>query len=67
MVRLEAQKTDIIISVNVPHTPREYENANEADTPSARNGPLMRAALEHRDRILHSFKIEDWGLFGQEG
>ncbi|KAI9670197.1 MAG: Peptide-methionine (S)-S-oxide reductase [Alyxoria varia] len=67
LIRLEAQKTDILISINIPHTPGEFENANEVDVPSARNGPLMRAALEHRDKILHSFRIENWGLFGEGG
>lgn len=65
LLRLPQQKTDIVITINVPHAPGEYD-AQEVDPATGKNGRLLTAALEHRDRILQTFAIEDWGLFVQD-
>ncbi|KAF1825134.1 Mog1p/PsbP-like protein [Dissoconium aciculare CBS 342.82] len=51
LLRLKAQDTDILISVNVP----EHDKAN-----------LLEAAKQLRSRMVSTFEIKDWGLFVQE-
>lgn len=65
MIRLEVQSTDLLVSINVPHVPGEYKPGT-VDLAASRYGPLCEAALEHRDRILKTVKIEDWSLFIQD-
>lgn len=65
LIRLVDQKTDIVITINVPHAPGEYDGA-EVDPATGKNGRLLSAAIEHRDRILQSFEVRDWDLFIQE-
>ena len=63
LVRLKAQNTDLVITVNVPLI--AGQSASEEDDP--RTGTLEKqvdAALVYRDRILETFQIRDWGLFG---
>ena len=62
LVRLEAQKTDLVITVNVPHC--AGQDASEEIGPQAGTlGKQVDAALVYRDRILETFQIRDWGLF----
>jgi hypothetical protein len=65
LVRLEEQKTDIVISVNVPHVPGEYKK-EEVDLPSQKMGPHLEAATTIRQRILETFEVKDWTLFVNE-
>ncbi|GME35826.1 DNA ligase ATP-dependent [Neofusicoccum parvum] len=65
LVRLAEQKTDIVITVNVPHVPGEYAK-DEVDFAAARQGPLMDTAAAIRQQILQTFEIKDFGLFGTE-
>jgi hypothetical protein len=51
LLRLKAQDTDILISVNVP----EHDKAD-----------LLEAAKQLRNRMVSTFEIKDWGLFVQE-
>ncbi|KXS95888.1 hypothetical protein AC579_10579 [Pseudocercospora musae] len=65
VVRLEEQKTDIVIAVNVPHLPGSY--AKEDVNPAAgKYGNLLEAGKVVKEKVLESFEIKDWGLFVQE-
>ncbi|OCK78565.1 Mog1p/PsbP-like protein [Lepidopterella palustris CBS 459.81] len=65
LVRLETQKTDIIITVNVPHVAGEYAK-NDVDPENGRWGTFMERAVGIRERILSSFEVLDWSLFVNE-
>ncbi|KAK8222097.1 hypothetical protein M8818_000267 [Zalaria obscura] len=65
LVRLEKQKTDVVVSINVPHPPGEYD-PDEVDPAKGKHGRLLDAALLYRDRILRTFEIRDWDLFVEE-
>ncbi|KAK8175181.1 ran-interacting Mog1 protein [Phyllosticta citrichinensis] len=62
LVRLAQQKTDIVITVNVPHVPGEYPK-EEVDFSKAKQGPLMDAAAAIKQQILQTFDVKDWSLF----
>ena len=62
LVRLKEQKTDIVITVNVPHVPAEYNKA-DIDIAAGKAGPLLDMAVAIRQRILETFEIKDYGLF----
>ncbi|OCL01926.1 Mog1p/PsbP-like protein [Glonium stellatum] len=62
LVRLVEQKTDIVVTVNVPHVQGEY--ASEAvDLAAANLGPLMGGAVKVQEKFLETFDIKDWSLF----
>ncbi|KAF1987623.1 Mog1p/PsbP-like protein [Aulographum hederae CBS 113979] len=63
LIRLEKQETDIVLAVNVPHAKGEYE-MEDIDLANGKLGPLVEAAKEVKERILASFEVKDWGLFG---
>jgi hypothetical protein len=65
LIRLADKKTDIVISVNVPHVPEEYDPA-EVDPTAGKLGPLLEAANQIRQKILETFEIKNFGLFVQE-
>ena len=65
LLRLPAQKTDVVVSINVPHAPGEYV-AGEVDIAEGRMGALIERAMGYRERIVQSLRIEDFGLFGEE-
>jgi len=65
LVRLEKEKTDLLIAVNVPHIPGEYDK-NEIDLPAQRLGKLIGDGKVIRQRILETFEIKDYGLFVNE-
>ncbi|KAK8218123.1 hypothetical protein IWZ01DRAFT_531880 [Phyllosticta capitalensis] len=65
LVRLAQQKTDIVITVNVPHVPGEYVK-EDVDFSRAKQGPLMDAAAAIKQQILQTFEIKDWNLFVNE-
>jgi len=62
LVRLVEQKTDIVITVNVPHVPGEYRKEG-IDLPAQKVGPLLDTATAIRQRILETFDVKDWSLF----
>ena len=67
MLRLPEQKSDILITVNVPHVVGERGYDPEGlDIAAGKNGTLIDAAIGIRDELLKTFKILDWGLFGAE-
>lgn len=63
IIRLEKQKTDILITVNVPHIKGEYDE-EDVDLELGKQGKLIGDAVEYSARIWQSFKIKDWSLFG---
>lgn len=62
LLRLEKVKTDILITINVPHIKGEYDE-DDVDLELGRQGKLIGDAVEYSARIWSSFKIKDWGLF----
>ncbi|KAF2788016.1 Mog1p/PsbP-like protein [Melanomma pulvis-pyrius CBS 109.77] len=60
LLRLAAQTTDILITINVPHYAGEYVKAEEGA-----NGvtQLMREGEAVKNKVLESFEVRDWGLF----
>ena len=65
LVRLPEQGTDIVIAVNVPHLPGEYEK-DAVDPGTAKLGRLLEAGVKVGERLLETFEVRDWGLFGEE-
>jgi hypothetical protein len=62
LVRLEKQKTDLLLVVNVPHIPGEYKK-DDIDLPAQKLGKLIEDGLNIRQRVLETFEIKDYGLF----
>ncbi|KIW00883.1 uncharacterized protein PV09_07636 [Verruconis gallopava] len=62
LVRLEKQKTDILLVVNVPHLPGQY-NKDEIDFENRKLGKLTEDGVKIRQRILETFEIKDYNLF----
>ncbi|KAL7923143.1 hypothetical protein ACQKWADRAFT_290086 [Trichoderma austrokoningii] len=62
LLRLEEQKTDILITINVPHIRGEYD-ADEVDLELGKQGKLIGDAVEIAARIWETFVIKDWELF----
>lgn len=81
ILRLEKQKTDIVITVNMPHSfaeataekslcrpGLEAEKGLQADyvwTPE-NAAPALKNCLMAIEEGVKNFKIRDWGLFVQE-
>lgn len=64
LLRLEKQKTDLLITVNVPHIKGEYDE-DAVDLELGKQGKLIGDAVEYSARIWETLKIKDWGLFGE--
>jgi hypothetical protein len=64
LLRLEKYKTDVLITINVPHIKGEYDE-KEVDLELGKQGKLIGNAVEYSARIWETFKIKDWGLFGE--
>jgi hypothetical protein len=65
LLRFEKQKTDVLITINVPHIKGEYDE-DEVDLALGKQGELIGDAVEYAARIWETFKVKDWGLFGAE-
>lgn len=63
LLRLERNKTDVLITINVPHIKGEYDEA-EVDLELGKQGKLIGDAVEYSARIWESLKIKDYGVFG---
>jgi len=59
LLRLEEQGTDVLISINIPHYPGEYEKASS----EGEQTPLMKDCAVVKDKVLETFEVKDWGLF----
>lgn len=66
LVRLENVQSDVLVSVNVPHVPGEYDETR-IDLPAQKVGGLLEAAGTIRQKVLESFEVKDWSVFGEEG
>ncbi|KAK0611617.1 hypothetical protein B0T14DRAFT_500686 [Immersiella caudata] len=64
LVRLEKEKTDILITINVPHIKGEYDE-EEVDLALGKQGELIGDAVEYAARIWGSFDVKDWNLFNE--
>lgn len=64
LVRLEREKTDILITINVPHIRGEYDEV-EVDLQLGKQGKLIGDAVDHASKIWETFKVKDWGLFNE--
>jgi len=62
LIRLEAEHTDVLITINVPHIKGEYTK-EEVDLQLGKQGKLIENAVEYSAKIWETFKIKDWGLF----
>jgi hypothetical protein len=60
LLRLAAQETDLLITINVPHYAGEYVKAGEGE-----NGitQLMRDGEVMKNKLVESFDVKDFGLF----
>ncbi|KAI9833811.1 MAG: multicopy suppressor of ts gsp1 [Phylliscum demangeonii] len=74
LIRLERVKTDVLVSINVPHHDRgvdEVEDEWEGDPANGVRGawlrPEMQMAAAMQDEILRSFTVVDWRLFDGGG
>lgn len=65
MVRLEEQKTDLLIVINVPHLEADGYKPSDVDLERGRYGPLLERAMEFRAKIWETLDVKDWGLFGE--
>ncbi|KAI1004786.1 hypothetical protein K3495_g3431 [Podosphaera aphanis] len=61
LIRLEAELTDILITINVPHVSGEY--VEDVDMQAGKQGKLIENAIEFATKIWETFRIEDWSLF----
>ncbi|CAD6443068.1 30ae0cf1-48eb-4e0b-8ef6-96c82c6c237c [Sclerotinia trifoliorum] len=64
LIRLERERTDILVTINVPHIKGEY-SADDVDLQLGKQGKLIENAVEHAAKIWETFKIKDWGLFDE--
>lgn len=62
LVRLEREKTDILITINVPHIKGEYDE-EDVDLALGKQGALLGRAVEYAAKIWETFEVKDWGLF----
>ncbi|KXJ90637.1 ran-interacting Mog1 protein [Microdochium bolleyi] len=62
LLRLEREKTDILITINVPHIKGEYDE-DEVDLELGKQGKLIGDAVDYAAKIWESFKVKDWTLF----
>jgi len=62
LVRLEREKTDILVTINVPHIKGEYDE-DEVDLELGKQGKLIGDAVDYAAKIWETFKVKDWGLF----
>lgn len=65
LIRLIDRKTDMLVTINVPHVIGQYE-AGSVDLEHGKMGPLLEQAAKWRERLLETFEVRDWGLFGEE-
>lgn len=66
VIRLESVKTDVVVSVNVPHIAGQYARA-DVDLEKDKVGALLETARIVKESALASFEVKDWGLFVQDG
>jgi hypothetical protein len=63
LLRLKREKTDIVITVNVPHIKGEYDE-EDVDFEMGKTGTLIGTAVNYTSKIWETFRVRDFGLFG---
>lgn len=66
LIRLKEQATDLLVTINVPHIPGSGYEKGDVDFAGGKYGPLVQRAMEWRERVMWTFEVREWGLFGQE-
>ena len=61
---MEKEKTDVLITINVPHIKGEYDE-EEIDLELGRQGQLIGDAVEYASKIWGTFRVRDWNLFNE--
>ncbi|KAI9788619.1 MAG: hypothetical protein M1816_006765 [Peltula sp. TS41687] len=67
LVRLVAQRTDVVVSINVPHVCVEENKNNDDDDDDLLGGPQLEEAVRMRDEVLRTLRVRDWSLFDGAG
>ncbi|KAI1501531.1 hypothetical protein F5X99DRAFT_382215 [Biscogniauxia marginata] len=62
LVRLEREKTDLLITINVPHIKGEYDE-EDVDLQLGKQGKLIGDAVDYAAKIWETFRVKDWKLF----
>ncbi|KAK3290763.1 uncharacterized protein B0H64DRAFT_55920 [Chaetomium fimeti] len=62
LLRFEKERSDILITINVPHIKGEYDE-DEVDLALGKQGELIGDAVEYAARIWETFKVKSWRLF----
>jgi hypothetical protein len=65
LLRLKREKTDIIITVNVPHIKGEYDE-EDVDFEMGKTGTLIGTAVNYTSKVWETFTIKDYRLFGDD-
>lgn len=63
LLRFEKYKTDVLITINVPHIKGEY-NEEEVDLELGKQGKLIGDAVEYSARIWETLEVKDWDFLG---
>ena len=58
-MRLVEQKTDLLVTVNVPVMPGQ-------DAQAGLEGREVKRGRELRDAMIRTLEVRDWGLFVQD-
>lgn len=64
LLRFEEKRTDVLITINVPHIKGEYDE-DDVDLALGKQGELIGDAVEFAAQIWDTFKVRDWKLFGE--
>ncbi|KAL8854065.1 MAG: hypothetical protein Q9221_001188 [Calogaya cf. arnoldii] len=68
LIRLVAQSTDIVVTVNIPHIPGHQEPSDgEVNFDEGKFGSLVEEGVKIRDEVWRSLEVRDWGLFSGDG
>ncbi|KAI4284583.1 MAG: hypothetical protein L6R38_001284 [Xanthoria sp. 2 TBL-2021] len=68
LIRLVAQSTDIVVTINIPHIPGHQEPSDgEVNFEEGKFGSLVEEGVKIRDEVWRSLEVRDWGLFGGGG
>lgn len=62
LLRLEEQKTDLLVTINVPHMRGEYDE-DEIDLALGKQGELIGDAIDYASHIWATLRVDDWKLF----
>ncbi|KAI9738194.1 MAG: hypothetical protein M1834_008692 [Cirrosporium novae-zelandiae] len=66
LVRLIPQETDVLVTVNLPYMPGEFEEG-DVDVEGGRiGGRILEDGKAIMEVVVRSLEVRDWGLFGSE-